>query len=77
MYQYKEPNQRHTIKAGVPQGSIRRPTLFCIYISDISTITNTQTAIYADDTAIYAASWNPTQATKYLQTHINAIVEYM
>ena len=37
------------------------------------TTLNTQLAMYADDTAIYATSWNTAQATKYLQTHLNLI----
>lgn len=36
----------------------------------------TTLVMYADDTAIYASSWNPTQATKYLQKHLNLISEY-
>ena len=64
------------IKAGVPQGSILRPIFFNIYINDIPISTNTHLAIYTDDTAIYTSSWNPVQATKYLQAHIDQILKF-
>lgn len=65
-------SESQSVKAGVPQGSILDPTLFNIYINDIPTTKDTQLAIYADDTA----SWNSTQASKYLQTHVNLLTEY-
>ena len=64
------------IKAGVPQGSILGPLLYNIYTNDIPLSSRTHLAIYADDTAIYTSSWNPSQATKYLQEHLNDILEY-
>ena len=63
------------VKTDVPQKSILGPTLFNIYTNDILTTDKTQLAIYADNIVIY--SWNPNQATKYLQMHINMIIEYI
>lgn len=59
---------RHGIQAGVPQGSILGPLLFNLYINDFPSTHNTMTAIYADDTAIMAQDWKPSNINSRLQT---------
>ncbi|EFA13663.2 putative RNA-directed DNA polymerase from transposon X-element-like Protein [Tribolium castaneum] len=67
---------RKLIAAGVPQGSILGPTLFNIFINDIPIFAKTNTALYADDTAIYASSFSDQIASKQIQIHINLLEKF-
>ncbi|EFA00927.1 RNA-directed DNA polymerase from mobile element jockey-like Protein [Tribolium castaneum] len=64
------------IGAGVPQGSVLGPTLFNIFINDIPIFAKTNTALYADDTAIYASSFSAQIASKQIQIHINLLEKF-
>lgn len=44
------------IPAGLPQGSILSPILYSIYVSDLKLNRHSNSACYADDTAIYASA---------------------
>ena len=41
------------VTSGVPQGSIRGPVLFLIYVNDLSDIVHSTAKIFADATKIY------------------------
>lgn len=67
---------KRQITAGVPQGSVLGPKLFNIYLHDLPLFPNTQLALFADDTAIYAQSHHAQVANKLLQYHLNDITKY-
>ena len=47
-------SQEYSVNAGVPQGSILGPTLFLLYINDLSDDVICNTVIYADNTTLYS-----------------------
>lgn len=65
-----------SIKAGVPQGSVLGPKLFNLFIRDIPTFKQTNLALYADDTAIYAHSFSSEVATRQVQIHANMLAKF-
>ena len=64
------------ILAGVPQGSCLGPFLFILYLYDFPTFPKTETALYADDTALYSSSFSAEVANKQIQIHLNILVPY-
>ena len=78
-FQVKINNVFSTLKninAGVPQGSILAPLLFIIYLQDLPTFAKTETALFADDTAIYAHSHSAEIAGRQIQLHLNILEKY-
>ena len=45
-------------------------------MNDLPIDKNTNIAIYADDTVVYATSWSPDKASTYIQGHMDTLINY-
>lgn len=72
--QYK--SNIHNIPAGVPQGSCISPTLYNLFISDLPIHLNCETALFADDLAIYCSAIDPAEIIVNLQQYSDEIIKY-
>ena len=51
-------SNKSNVTSGIPQGSILGPTLFAIYINDLSSYLTSQCKMFADELRIYSKSFN-------------------
>jgi hypothetical protein len=65
----------HSVSCGVPQGCVLGPLLYFLYTADLPVTPDTETATFADDTAVFALHANPEIATHLLQTALSNIQE--
>ena len=68
-------SNRVKLREGVPQGRVISPTLFVVFIDDITDnlTRHISRALHADDLAIWTAAEQTTTATVRMQTAINSI----
>lgn len=71
-------SHRTTIREGVPQGGVISPTLFLIFINDLTAciprhVSNT---LHADDLAVWTSSEHTSTATYRLQETVNTISDW-
>lgn len=64
------------VNAGIPQGSVLGPILYNIYTSDFPKLPACETAIYADDTAIFSSHELGLNIEINLQNAIKIVTEY-
>lgn len=69
-------SRERILTAGVPQGSLLSPILYCIFVSDLPRTEGTQLAMYADDVCIYSRSWSPEVAARRLQVASESLLDY-
>ena len=63
------------VTSGIPQGSVLGPTLFLLYINDISESTDSWLKIFADDTKIFRAITNQSDNLE-LQADLDRLLEW-
>ena len=74
-------SQEYPINAGVPEGSILGPTLFLLYINDLSDEFISDIAIYADDTTLYSKCdqasdmWQQLELASELESDLRGMVD--
>ena len=62
-----------SLHAGVPQGTIRRPLFFSIYIDDICTTVSENINLFADDTSLYVTDRSAALLPDHLQRAIDGV----
>jgi len=69
-------SQTHKIQAGVLQGSVLGPTLFNIYCHDIPIPSNTQLAMFVDDTTVLTQSNSLESSIQNHQIALNTVITW-
>ena len=73
-----EQSAEHTLKCGVPQGSILGPLFFIIFVNDMFNVSNVLfNVLYADDTCIYISGSDINALFDVLNIELAALLEWL
>ena len=66
------------MREGVPQGGVISPTLFLVYINDITSVIpkHVSNTLHADDLAVWSSSKHTSAAAYRLQQSVNGIEQW-
>ena len=64
-----------SVLSGIPKGSVLRPILFTMFISDVPGIMNNLTSLFADDTKLYATPTDDNNSPHSLQEDLTKLQE--
>jgi hypothetical protein len=73
---YRTNSDTHPILYGVPQGAILSPSSYYFFKSDSPHSNESETATFADDTAIFVSSEDPDVVCNILQRHLDSLSTY-
>ena len=77
-----KPSPKYPVNGGVPHGSILGPTLFLLYINNLSDDVVYNIAIYADDTTLYSKCdqasdlWQQLELASELESDLGDTVDW-
>ena len=63
----------HTIKSGVPQGSVLGPLLFLVYINDLEKDIKSKVKFFTDDSMLFSITHNPLTSASELNHDLDTI----
>ena len=73
-----EDSAEHTLKCGVPQGSILGPLFFIIFVNDMFNVSNVLfNVLYADDTCIYISGSDINDLFDVLNIELASLLEWL